>query len=260
MIGIGITTRNRPSILRACLLHLQAFCPDNARIVIVDDSSDTWQENADIIKEHTKTLPITYRYSPKRLGIAKAKNACLASLSDCQNVFLFDDDAWPSRQDWADRWLTASAAHNVGHSSWNTLFSHMEITATVGHTPLAFHAYNHCLGVCLHFSRACLDAIGGYDPRANLYGYEHAQVSQRAAKAGFTLGHKYLSPALSFDLIYSLDIHKGWFKIPPLMCSLEGELVSSCPASETSLHENNAFLLQNPPIYIPLEDPILCTN
>ena len=40
-------------------------------------------------------------------------------MRDCEHVFLFDDDAWPQRHNWAETWIKINEANDVGHSMFN---------------------------------------------------------------------------------------------------------------------------------------------
>jgi len=269
-IGIGITTRNRPDVLSTALAHFSMFGYGD-KMVIVDDNSDTYEQNKKVIEE--SGINVTYRYSDKRLGIARAKNACLAKLKDVDHVFIFDDDTWPSSENWAQKWVDINKHNNVGHSLWNVFIrpstkagepgADIEIlseyiTAEWSSGKNAMRAWTQCLGVMLYFSRECLDAIGGYDNEAKtVYGYEHAQMSKRANKAGFCNGYDYISPVLADELIYSFDISYGWMgKQSPIEIPWKERFTTSVSPEEAKAHPQNAFLMSKNDIHIPLVDPL----
>jgi glycosyltransferase involved in cell wall biosynthesis len=259
-VGIGITTRNRPDILRACLAHFTEFDDGNTTYVVVDDASDLPRGNEAIVQGYSNHLNITYVPLTPRGGIARAKNACLLALQDCEDVFLFDDDAWPRRNGWAEDWVATCRANNIGHSMFITgLPEHNPvpffIAVTIGEGRHRLHAWSNCMGPVLYFSRDCLNALGGYDVdgSANPYGYEHAQMSVRAAEAGYTNGHRYLSPANVDELIYSLDVHYGIYKEPvPLPRYGHLRFRSSVTPEEMAGAASNTALMEDPAIYIPL--------
>lgn len=258
MIGVGITTRNRPHVLRTALEHFEKFGYGD-KLVIVDDNSD---EPLDLGGNYTVLR------SPHRLGIARAKNACLAHLQDCDYVFLFDDDAWPRTEGWADKWVEINEHNGVGHSMWNTDLEHKEENRvpkgpdivsfeSIGDDYYKMNVYNNCLGVMLYFNRACLNAIGGYDHSAqNVYGFEHAQVSMRASRAGFCQGYNYLSPAVARQLVYSFDISWCWKQEEsPLEVPWKDEFQSSVTPEEAAAHPLNSVLMNRQDVHIPLDDP-----
>ena len=261
-VGVGITTRNRIDSFRVCLRHFEKYSTVLDSVVVVDDNSI--QE----IREETEritsgsSLPITLKYSDSRLGIAKAKNACLAGLSSFDHVFLFDDDAWPVKQGWEEYWIKANKENHIGHSMWLVDFPILNEVIkkerTVGDGDTELSEFANCLGVALYFSRECLNAIGGYDASAkNVYGYEHAQMSSRAQVAGFTGGYTYLAPTKCSDYIYSIDISLNWMGIqPPLYDLSELSVGSSVTAEEVTNHKDNSILMSTTSVNIPLVDPL----
>ena len=256
-IGIGITTRNRHAALNAGLAHFRQFHADNMRYVVVDDSSDTPYD--DVVAKYPE-LDVVLLRSNTRLGIAAAKNGCLGALADCDHVFLFDDDAWARSEGWAERWIAADDTHGIGHSMYvnhlNERDDVYKIIVTHGEGDTAMRWWTNCMGLALHFNRACLDAIGGYDwlGARNVYGYEHAQISSRAENAGFTGSYTYASPAIIGDLVYSVDITARFHgELPPL-----GEIPDSpptvTPEEHAALQLNSTLLLRSDP-FVPLVNP-----
>jgi glycosyltransferase involved in cell wall biosynthesis len=260
--GIGISTRNRPDSLQAALAHFKEFPTDSAKYVVIDDNSD--DDSAEQVVLECGIPGIIYHKSPHRIGITGNKNAALWELRDCDYVFLFDDDAWPSAPDWAEKWVRANESNEVGHSMYNIaskearaadpyLSGIMAIEREFGHGSTKMLSFSNCLGPLLYFSRACLDSVGGYCPDAPaLWGYEHAAMSQRAQWAGFTHNCKYLVPALADQLIYSVDAMRST-KAPPLAISYS--TVSSTTDEEKSYGSRNSVLMQDTNVYYPLEKP-----
>lgn len=268
--GIGITTRNRPHVLEAALNHFQHYSADDCRVVIVDDNSDENLRPATIVNTYAEAVDheVILRQSETRLGISKAKNACITQLVDCDHIFLFDDDAWPISHDWAERWASINTANNVGHSMFNVtdpslLKVNPAYAAAVGTTGFVNRHANrmtvtsNCYGVVLYFSNKCLQKIGGYDINAPyFYGYEHAQMSIRAQHAGFTAGHRYLIPAAAHEMIYSVDIsYRMLHLLPPLPVPWLSDFQSSVPWEDQKQAHLNSTLIESPPTYIPLVDP-----
>ena len=265
MIGIGISTRNRPDILAVALAHHKLFEPKNARFVVIDDSDPEWQKDTFDVCRGVGLNDLLYLKAPLRVGVTGSKNAALWELQDCEHVFLFDDDAWPNCKFWAEQWIADSDVCDVGHSMFNVIDPVLRdadpglsaIMAITDHLSVVgiphFAVVENCLGPALYFSRPCLDAIGGYDPNApHVWGYEHAAMSRRAQLAGFTRGRKYLVPVHADDYVYSVDAHRG--KLRPAL-DLPFEDRSSTSDAEKQKGADNAILMQTPRIYIPLEKP-----
>lgn len=268
--GIGITTRNRPHVLDTALRHFARFATADCKIVIVDDASEV--SNQEVLESFIDTGSfgtVITRVAPERIGIAKAKNACLGALSDCEHVFLFDDDCWPISKGWAETWVDINRSNKIEHSMFNVGMSNLldknpafravvKAKETVGHGRKSMVAYNNCFGVMLYFTRRVLDRVGGYAVNTPaLYGYEHAQISKRIGQTGeFTRGQWYWTPWVATDLIYSVDISYQMLKLkPPIDIDWLEAFTSSVSPSEMSQAESNSIIMKDPEIFIPLEDP-----
>lgn len=256
--GIGITTRNRPEVLKTAISQHLRFMPLDSKLVVIDDNSDTELPVEDLQTNSN----CKYFRSNRRVGISGAKNECLLQLSDCDHVFLFDDDAWPRTERWADLWTGHAEKEDVGHSMYMADIStspkydpSIFIPKKVESSLCFFNAWDNCLGVALHFSRECLNKVGGYDSAraVNVYGYEHAQISNRARKAGFTRDNQHLSPIDVTDLVYTVDISYGWYgELPDIEIPWASSFTSSTLPEEVSRHNLNSKLMDYPEIYIPL--------
>lgn len=264
--GVGITTRNRTECLKYSLLHFSKFKQKNVKYVVIDDCSD-FGDNKEIVDSFKKEVQeeVIYLRSNKRLGVSNAKNACLYQLLDCDYVFLFDDDAWPIADDWADAWSFINDSAGVGHSMFNVVDNNILNTNPAYHRNVKtlssikdMSELENAFGVLLYFNRECLNAIGGFDPNPpHLYGYEHAQVSQRANRAGFTCSKKYLVPTKAHELIYSVDIsYRMLGLLPPIDIPSLMSMGSAVSPEDRAKVGLNGILLNNPPTYIPLVNPL----
>ena len=166
MIGVGITTHNRPEMRNKALAKWRAHLPTGARLVIVDDASQPAVAGAD------------FRFS-KQVGIAKAKNKCLELLADCDHIFLADDDTYPLTDDWWRPYVESPEPHLmfIFHDGTGPL----KIYEDTQHT-----AWSDPRGCLLYIERRVLDVVGGMDPAFGLWGYEHVDWSNRIQNAGLT--------------------------------------------------------------------------
>lgn len=112
MIGIGITTCNRPDLIKGCIENIQKFTTEPYKIFVVDDASEI-PFNMDSVK--------SMRFH-ERQGTGISKNACLEHLDDCEHIFLFDDDCWPIKTGWEKLYIEASKTSNCLHFgyTWDT--------------------------------------------------------------------------------------------------------------------------------------------
>lgn len=235
-IGIGITTRHRPTIFAKTLSQIKKFQPPNSKIVVVDDSDDNDKE---------------------RLGIARAKNKCLAQLKDCDHIFLFDDDLYPIKEGWAEFYIKASKDSKIAAFSLTMMTTsffavceefemgsqlltfegydpievfdfkgidilnekrrlglhirHPYTFNVINHVELKRHAHSN--GFMMYLSKICIDTIGGFNPVFGLYGGEHGDYFQR-------LKNVKLIPYVTVDVVgsekyfYSYDEDKKIVESP----------------------------------------------
>lgn len=221
MIGVGITTRNRPDVLNSCLEHFYAFSEKSTKIVVVDDASDF---------DHTIVENYGYERhkNPERLGIAKSKNKCLSLLTDCDYIFLFDDDCFPRQKGWEQYFINAHLKTGIHH--FNQLPSSFSQVDNIidGRYEINGVKINRFSGVgfassTMFLTKRVLDEVGGYDKNYGFYGYEHCGYSIRVHRAGLTLG---IGPWLAMDdieeYLYSYDhMYTNLGIKPPLSCVSE---------------------------------------
>ena len=194
-IGIAITTKDRREAFEISYKEIQRWAPPGARIVVVDDASKTPVENADFRFESTA-------------GIARAKNKCLELLYNegCEHIFLFDDDAYPTREGWWKPYVDSPEPHLM----WFYLKPDGEIggpEVTEIYRDSQHVAYHATRGCVLYVEKRVLDVVGGMDPGFGQWGWEHASWSDRIHSAGLTTW-RYAAPVGVEDAIYSMDQHK----------------------------------------------------
>lgn len=194
-IGIGITTHNRPKTCAATVAKILEHSP-NAKIVIVDDASvdDISIQSVEVYKFKTN------------VGIAKAKNKCIELLSDCDHIFLFDDDCYPIADDWWQPYVDSSEPHLM------YLFEHWGSGLPVGDDKVLYEdgkivAHQHARGCMMYVDKRVLSTVGGMDTRYGKAMNEHLDWSNRIYNAGLTT-FRYMDVANSDKLIHSMDQHK----------------------------------------------------
>jgi len=179
-IGIGITTRNRPEVLKYTIGQFFRFTPSEIDIVVVDDNSI----------EQTDVDGCTYHYNTERLGVAKSKNECI-KLLDKDFVFLFDDDCFPTANKWWESWIDAGENHMV-----------MSPGKVIREKKDNCRHMDGGLGCCIFLTRKAIETVGGFDPDFGMWVFEHAELSNRIFMAGLT-DWVYIAPLE--EHIYSFD-------------------------------------------------------
>ena len=187
-VGIAITTQNRHDYFVPTYENIVKHS-NGCKIVVVDDASDIPCKQA------------TFRFN-EVAGIAKAKNKCFELLSDCDYIFLFDDDCYPK----LDYWYLPYILSEVPHMMYLFDCFRYKKDYTVNHmftlNDTVVHA--HAKGCMLFYHRRVIEDVGGMDENFGRWGGEHADLSDRIFYAGYT-DFPYMDLDYSFDLIYSAD-------------------------------------------------------
>jgi len=146
-IGIGVTTYNRPE----CLAK--------------------WIEQIDKTTSQENTLTyIAADTDEDRKGIAARKNECLRALKDCDYVFLFDDDCYPIKAGWINFFVNSGYEHLL----YCTRLRHKKRNK-IGDLLI----FEDCGGVFMFMKKSAIDRVGAFNERFGLYGFEHADYSNR---------------------------------------------------------------------------------
>ncbi len=216
-VGIGVTTRNRSALLAGTLAQIRANTPEFHRLVVVDDASE--DDTPAILAEATRAdsnLVVVSR--PARGGVAKAKNLCLKELQGCEVIFLFDDDCFPVKPGWATLFAEAIAATGVQHFNFHYPGFHKPVKEVHkgGFTVREFAAPS---GVLLVISDLALRAVGAFNERYALYGFEHESYTNRCYWAGLHAGlGRNLSLADATPYIRALDFEQDKDKVKVESC------------------------------------------
>lgn len=215
-IGIGVTTHNRNPLVRDTVARIRQHTPD-AKIVVVDDASDIPVKIKDTV---------VYRFNDN-VGIAKAKNKCLELLSDCDHIFLFDDDTYPLADNWFVPYIDSPEHHLM------YLFENWGNGVPVGDDYIISDdgkhvAHSHARGCMMYIDQLALNTVGGLDVRYGKAMNEHLDWSMRIHNAGLT-SFCNMDVVGSEQLIYSMDQHK--------------EVVTSIK-DRKGLSQNNSHLLK----------------
>lgn len=194
-IGVGITTHNRHTLWPQTVAKILEFTP-GAKVVVVDDASKVTARMSGVEM---------YRFNTN-VGIARAKNKCLELLSDCDHVFLFDDDTHPIAPDWYLPYVNSPEHHLM------YLFDKWANGRPVGDDAVLYagnghKAHAHARGCMMYVDNVALATVGGMDTRFGVAMNEHLDWSLRIHNAGLTT-FPYMDVAGSEQLIYSMDQHQ----------------------------------------------------
>jgi len=206
MIGVGITTRNRPEVLNYVLSQFVKYRDKNQDIVVIDDCST--MSVAPICEKYG----IDYIINEHRMGIAGAKNELVKEFAQHEGMVLFDDDCFPTQEGWYEHFLRAHKNHKQHHMIYAREYRRQpdengnNIPVIVLEDRFEYaDVWKGCLGVCIWLSQYAIQKIGGWDPKFKRYGIEHHELTGRCYRANLSpLGH-YVSPLKISDYIWCFD-------------------------------------------------------
>lgn len=133
-------------------------------------------------------------------GVAVTKNKLLATLDDCDHIFLFDDDTYPIDNDWYIPYVQSKEPHLMYQFK---LPGKPSGDMRVVYRSKKIVAYSHTRGAMLYIKREVLDKVGGFDEQYK-FGYEHTDWTNRIHNAGLTT-YRAMDVPGSDELIYCMD-------------------------------------------------------
>lgn len=205
MIGIGVTTKDRPEVLAVTLEYLSHYMPPNSVVVVSDDSecsNNRWR-NAESCEKFLANFK--YINNSANRGIAKNKNSCIKALSDCDYLFLFDDDCFPIKEGWAEFVIDCHRKSGVHH--FNLLeHVHHKLINSVQYDGFVIEEYYAVGGVFMFITKEVVSKVGAFNKDYDTYGFEHASYTYRVYRSGL---HNGLSINLTIkdlqEYIFSID-------------------------------------------------------
>ena len=177
--SVVIATRNRAGLLRGCLDRLAAQTAAGRFETVVVDNGSTDDTAAVVADAATRGLPV------RRIAVAdpnrgKARNAGIAAAKGATIVFCDDDTLAPPGWLAAHLAARASAAHAVVAGPIINVENALDLPP-----PAAKHFSRAFLCTCnASVARSDLDAVGGFDERYDLYGWEDTDLGVRLRDRG----------------------------------------------------------------------------
>lgn len=198
-IGIGCTTYNRPECLAKWKEQFAKHTFDFNRV-------GNLLYGQQLMNPKNKDYVIHWHISDdsiERKGVAFRKNECLRSLKDCDYVFLFDDDCYPIKDGWIEFFVESKQKHllflNDSHIKTHTIRWNENDKWN-----LAF-AYKECGGVLMFMTKDIIQKVGAFNEEFELWGFEHAEYSQRIASLTYPKSKPYVCLDGTDQYIYSED-------------------------------------------------------
>lgn len=192
MIGLGITTLNRPDYYTRMIDSVVEQLHDILDyVVVVNDGTDEPTLRAGYSNGDGKVManfPNYIRYNARPSGYCAAKNMCLQHMLDagCDWLFLADDDVIINSPSAVSGYIAAMFGHRLGHLSF-----HAPVASTRGgwnaapmETERLITTWPNHSGQWLAYSRKALETCGLFDARLQNT-WEHVEHTTRLGLAGF---------------------------------------------------------------------------
>lgn len=183
MVGIGVTTFNRNLIAKRNIGKIKSLTKSDYKLIVVDDGSDKPFHGA------------TFRFNENQ-GAPIAKNKCLELLQDCEHIFLFDDDTYPTKEGWEKAYIDSG----VKHLNYSFKYAY-EVVDGVRHLKNP----NGCM---MYIHKSVIDKVGGFDTGFKKYGYWHGAFSNRVYNVGL-IPHPFIDIVDSEKYLFCLDQKKS---------------------------------------------------
>lgn len=179
MIGVGVTTYNRPQLALLCVDNIKKHTTEPYELYIAVDSDED------------------------RQGVAKRKNECLKALSHCDYIFLFDDDCYPIKEGWEKMIIDCSKKTNSHHFCYNKE-PFYQLKGFQYKNGIELETYENCGGVMMFYTCKVLKQVGAFYEGYDTYGFEHIGHSIRIFRSGLS-ADLFCCPSNLKNFIYAHD-------------------------------------------------------
>lgn len=256
VIGIGITTKDRPDLLDSTLQHIMSRLPSSSKVIVSDDSVS--EQGKKMVIESCARFGVRRVDNSHNRGIARNKNSCLRELRDSDYIFLFDDDCYPIKDNWAEYIIDCHKKSGVHH--FNLLEDiHHKLINTTQYDGFAIEEHHAVGGVFMFLTKEVVSKVGAFNKDYDTYGFEHASYTYRVYKSGL---HNGLGINLTIkglqEYIFSIDyasfpnnINHMMFNILCEKCGIKRESSVGPIETQRSMKNNYNILKQdcNGPIF-----------
>jgi len=185
-VGIGVSTYNRPEILKYTLAQLLKNKKADTIVVVSDDGS-TLPEVRDVIR----SFNIPWTTGPN-CGSVGNKNRLLRLLCDCDYMFIMEDDVLVKRVGWEKFWIDGhlkSGIHHFTFSPHGPYGKLKNVTKFKNSNIIVEHTETDG-GTFSFYTNEVIQTCGGFSPKFKGMGWGHCEFSERIFRAGLTGKYK----------------------------------------------------------------------
>jgi len=182
-IGIGVCTYNRANLLKKSLTELLKYAFKEAKIVVASDGS------TDNTLAVIKKLGVPGISGPNE-GPGRNKNRLLKALSDCDHIFIVEDDFLFFKCGWEKLYIAANKASDIQHFTFSPPGRYGKCVATSNFGNICIQHAEMDGGAFSYYSKKVLKKCGGFCKEFKGCGWEHCEYSERIHRAGLTGKYK----------------------------------------------------------------------
>jgi GT2 family glycosyltransferase len=179
-IGIGVCSYNRPEMAtQVCKDILNTIDKNKYEIKTICSVDDENINGYEWVKDN---FGLIYGQNG---GISVNKNRLISYLSDCDFIFISEDDITFKKEGWIDIYLKAIEVSKYQHFNYivSDYRKHIKQALQYKEGINLGITGGYVNGVLMVMSKKCIETVGGFDLRYMKYGYEHADYTRRCAIA-----------------------------------------------------------------------------
>lgn len=251
-IGVGIITYNRPDNFWKLFRSVESN-GDVDHVCVVNDG-DVREDYDSLINYDKVDIYQNQEIFGKNIGVGKSKNIAIRSLlkSECDYIFLIEDDIFIKRNDVFRKYIETSEKTGIQHLNYsqhgvmNKLPNGEPNPRTVieyNSIGLKLPLYLHCVGAFSFYTKRCLHDVGLLDERY-YNACEHVDHTLEIIKAGMH------PPFWTFP-----DIENSWEYLYDEQWSLDQSTISGKPGHDNIVSfADEVFKMKHgcTPGYIPV--------
>lgn len=187
LVGIAYTTFNRVGLWRYGFRKLIETTLKDRRadyILSISDDGSRFEELEELGKmvAELRNYCVVQFEAGKLANIARNRNRALHHVQTCDYIFSFEDDIYPFNPDWIDGYIKCLdiTPHLMYLPKCIWPNEHMyKLRMREGRTDLHIMQNSQCGGIMMAFTRDILEDVGGFNSDFGIYGYEHAELTER---------------------------------------------------------------------------------
>lgn len=210
LVSVVVTTFNRPSSLKLCLLHLSLQTFNQFEIIVVDDSSDIL--NSTLSASHCQSHDnVNYILNPSNIGLAASRMVGV-EFSKGEFILFLDDDI-SVEPEYINSHYNALVKNQSSVTIGSLCYYHLYISRS--NTTRYFHGLElrqlnkkfiktkpgNFGGGISGISKELFLWVGGYDINFTRYGSEDVDLGLRLHFAGVNIIYLPNARAVHFDLL-----------------------------------------------------------